>query len=68
MTPKQIRTLRERGLALTRAQFAALLGVHVRTVRRWEGGATQPQDEHVAALNRARKMAETPRAPLASSL
>src|SRR2546430_5214908 len=37
MTPKQLRQARK-GLALTQQALADRLGVHVQTVKKWEGG------------------------------
>jgi len=38
MTPSEVRRIRRR-LGLTQSAFAALLGVHEKTVTRWESGA-----------------------------
>ena len=49
MEPHEIRELRL-DLGLTREQFAKRLGVHGRTVMRWEQGNHEPTDRHEVAL------------------
>lgn len=41
MTPEEVRHFRAR-LDLTQAALADALGIEVRTVQRWEAGATEP--------------------------
>jgi len=41
MTRQEIRQVR-RGLGMSQSKFAAWLGVHVLTVKRWEAGVQQP--------------------------
>jgi transcriptional regulator with XRE-family HTH domain len=49
MTPKAIKTLRER-LHLTQEAFARILGVSFATVNRWENGKTAPTGDYARVL------------------
>ncbi len=48
-TPNSIRTLRER-LGMEVSDFAKLLGVDARSVRRWEGGQARPTGSAEAVM------------------
>lgn len=49
MSPAEITQIRQR-LALTQAELAALLGVHLVTVSRWERGTLKPSNWHLSVL------------------
>lgn len=55
MKPKDIKRIRER-MAVPRRRFAAIIGVHVRTIRRWEEGDSAPQDRHLSLLRQLQQL------------
>lgn len=57
LAPQSIRELREKGLALSQAAFAHLLGVSMGTISRWERGEVQPDEEIAKRLVRLRYVA-----------
>ena len=57
MLPKTIRELRDKGLGLSQAAFAHLLGVSIGTVSRWERDEVQPDEEIERRLVRLRYIA-----------
>ena len=58
LTPEMIRSTREE-LEVSRAVFARLLRVPVRTVEGWEQGRSRPWGAAVAPIPLARKYADT---------
>jgi DNA-binding transcriptional regulator YiaG len=50
MTPKQLKEARRRLGCLTQKELAEKLGVHWRTVQKWEGGERQPRGPVLALL------------------
>ncbi len=58
LTPEMIRSTREE-LAVSRAVFAHLLRVPVRTVEGWEQGRARPPDTAAALILMARKYPDT---------
>jgi len=51
MTPAQIKHVRE-SLQMTQTEFAAEIGVNLRTVQKWEGDERKPVGMALAALRR----------------
>jgi DNA-binding XRE family transcriptional regulator len=62
MTKTEIKRIREK-LSLTQGQAAALVGVHLITWARWEGGALVPSPYKVALIKRFGAAAEHPLCP-----
>lgn len=58
MSPSETIKDGRKALGLTAERFAVILGVTVRTVRRWEGGHTTPSDSVLALLETLQKAAE----------
>ena len=58
LTPEMIRSTREE-LEVSRAVFARLLRVPVRTVEGWEQGRSRPRDAAAALILLARKYPDT---------
>lgn len=58
LTPKLILDTREK-LHMSRAVFALKLGVSVRTLEKWEQGATVPNDQAVVLILMVRKFPDT---------
>jgi DNA-binding transcriptional regulator YiaG len=50
VTPAQIKRARERLGGLTQKELAAKLGVHWRTIQKWEGGERRPRGPALVAL------------------
>ncbi len=57
LEPLEIKTIRE-GFGLTQVQFAALLGISVRTLRNWEQGRRVPEGPARVLLQVAAKYPE----------
>lgn len=58
LTPTAIRSIRER-LDVSRAVFAHMIHVPVRTVERWEQGRSAPPDSAAALILMAQKYPDT---------
>jgi DNA-binding transcriptional regulator YiaG len=50
MKPVQIKEARRRLGGLTQQELARMLGVHLRTVQKWEGGERCPRGPALVAL------------------
>jgi putative transcriptional regulator len=50
MKPAQIKEVRRRLGCLTQSELAKQLGVHLRTVQKWEGGERRPRGPALVAL------------------
>lgn len=63
VTPDELRRIRKR-MGLSQSQFAALLGVHLVTVKKWEAGMqgmARTADRLIRLLAELKKTGRTPR-------